>query len=54
MIIRFACNQKAFRLVQEGKHLTELGESEIIFLKSNMNPKRLVFDWSHLSKSPLK
>lgn len=41
--------KKAFQLVQEGKHLSELGASEILFLKSNMNRKRSVFDWSHLA-----
>jgi hypothetical protein len=49
--------KKAFQLVKEGchaAHLSELGASEIFFLKSNMNRKRSVFDWSHLTKSPLK
>ena len=40
---------KAFHIVREGCHLTQCGKSEIVFLKSNMNRKRTVFDWSHLS-----
>jgi hypothetical protein len=40
---------KALHIVRQGRHLNDSGKSEIVCLKSNMNRKRAVFDWSHLS-----
>jgi LAGLIDADG endonuclease len=41
---------KAFNLVKANKHLTESGaKREISNLKSTMNKRRTVFDWSHIS-----
>nr|YP_009710024.1 putative LAGLIDADG homing endonuclease [Coleochaete scutata]QFU80129.1 putative LAGLIDADG homing endonuclease [Coleochaete scutata] len=39
---------KVFELVKTNKHLTESGKSIIENIKSNMNRKRTVFDWSHI------
>nr|YP_008816010.1 putative LAGLIDADG homing endonuclease [Closterium baillyanum]AGZ90276.1 putative LAGLIDADG homing endonuclease [Closterium baillyanum] len=39
---------KAFNLVKANKHLTESGKSVLLNIKSNMNNKRTVFDWSHI------
>lgn len=39
---------KAFNLVKTNQHLTESGAKAIQNIKSNMNRKRTVFDWSHL------
>jgi hypothetical protein len=39
---------QAFQIVQNKLHLTESGKSEIALLKSRMNKRRVVFDWSHL------
>jgi hypothetical protein len=39
---------KVYHIMKESHHLTESGKSEIISIKSNMNKKRVVFDWSHL------
>lgn len=39
---------KAFALVKQNKHLTELSKSQIFAIKSNMNRKRTLFDWSHI------
>jgi hypothetical protein len=40
---------KAYELVQFKLHLTDDGKKTILNLKSNMNRKRTIFDWSHLN-----
>ena len=40
---------KAYDLVQSKLHLTDDGKKTILSLKSNMNRKRTIFDWSHLN-----
>ena len=40
---------KAYNLIFENKHLTDSGKLLIKQIKSNMNSKRVVFNWDHLN-----
>lgn len=39
---------KAYKLIKDGKHLTENGKESIKGIKYNMNRKREIFNWDHL------
>jgi hypothetical protein len=45
--------KKAVELILSNKHLTNEGLIKIDFLKSNMNSKRLQFNWDHLDNTSL-
>jgi hypothetical protein len=39
---------KVYKLIKDGKHLTENGKESIKGIKYNMNRKREIFNWDHL------
>jgi len=42
--------KSAFSIIINKTHFTEKGRESILFLKNNMNNKRVYFDWTHLDK----